>query len=343
MTNLSTSSSDPGSDQKDRDRNVGAKLPSTSNRWYRSFWDIIGTVAALGLIELAVHVGVTKFNLFEQDEGLTQRSDFVANAAVRAERGKPTDVAIIGSSIADGIDTEKLSQELGNDSLVESYRLVGADSKGTAQMLDTIVFPNLKVKWVVYVVSSHDTNGLSVIGKRNEHIQSLDAYADNRTTYKISRWIETNVYLYRYRQGIKSALPTPFKVEQWLTGQKNQASSAAAKKPYEFAAYSEFKEADRFEPDLEYIYRLCEQNGARLVILTLPTNPAATSEEFQQETDRWVRSVKDFAGERNIDFINGLEFISTENQFRDTHHLSKAGIAPATEALRKTIARHNLK
>ena len=316
--------------------------PKSPIPWHRRSRDIIGTVATLSLLELALHVGVSEFNLFEQAEGLTQRSTFVENAVVRAESATAIDVAVVGSSIADGVDLEKLAQEIGDNAAVESYRLVGADSKATAQMLDTVVFPNLEVNWVVYIVSPHDTNKFSAVGKRNETIQSLNAYEKNRFTYRLSRWVEKNLYLYRYRSSVKQALPNVATAKRLLNPSNNSANDKTAEETYEFASYTEYGEAERFNPDLEYIYQLCQQNNTQLVILTLPTNPAVTSDLFQSEATSWVDSVKTFAAERNISFINGFDFIQTESQFRDTHHLSPEGIAPATAAIAAVVVPDNL-
>ncbi|MEL6468908.1 MAG: hypothetical protein AAFQ74_04220 [Cyanobacteria bacterium J06623_4] len=319
MTNSSTSSS---------------KLSVKS--WRYRTRDILATLTAIGLIEVALHASVSGFNLFEQDEGITQRSTFVESAVRRAEKADTVDVVIVGSSIADGIDAEMLSTQIGNNASVESFRLVGADSKGTAQMLDTVVFPNLKVGWVVYVMSPHDTNGLSVVGERNVQIPSLEAYADNRFTYKLFRTIEKNFYLYRYRNNIKTFIPTIATLKTVLRSRNGEEEP----KPYEFASYDEFQEAERFQEDLTYIYQLCQQHGTQLIILTLPTNPAAdiTSETFKAGAEEWLQSVEGFTQERNLGFVNGFDFIQEESQFRDTHHLSREGIVPTTKALGEVIS-----
>lgn len=323
MTNLSTSSSD-----------------ISRGPWYFRSKDIVATIATVGLLELALHIGVANFKLFEADAGITQRSSFVENAVNRAEKADAVDVAIVGSSIADGIDTDMLAAELGSGTTVESFRLVGADSYGTSRMLDTVVFPNLEVDWVVYVMSPHDTNGLSPVGRRNERIPSIEAYSDNRFTYKLSRVIEKNFYLYRYRTELKALVPTPGDIRKVIRRGQNKQGKKAAAKPYEFATYEAFEEAERFKADLEYVRQLCEQNGTKLVILALPTNPAAevTKPEFKQDAAMWLADVKAFAEANDLGFVNGFEFIQAASQFRDTHHLSREGIVPTTQALGAAIS-----
>lgn len=328
MTNLSTSSSK-------------SKLSNRRKPWYSSSWDILGAVAIVALLELGLHVAVDEFKLagldrVESEQGLTMRADFIDAAIKTAEATDAINVAVIGSSIADGINTAQLSEQL-DESPVEYFKLVGADSRGTALLLEDIVLPNLQVNWVVYMVSPHDANALSPVEERNLSIPGIDSYAENRAVYKLSRKIENNLYLFRFRSDIVKALPSLSSVRRLLSGQSS--SDSATNKPYKYATYTAFKEAARFQGDLEHIYQLCQENNARLAILAIPTNPAAdiTSKQFQQGADVWLSSIKSFAEKRNVIVVNGFKTMTKPSHYRDTHHLSKEGIDIVTKDLSEAI------
>ncbi len=344
MTNLSTSNSKTQLSPPERPPEKPQKR-SRRRPWYRRSRDILGAIAIVALLELGLHVAVDKFQVagldrIEKQQGLTMRADNIDNAIKMAEQADLVNVAVIGSSIADGIDTTQLSKQLDN-SLVEYFKLVGSDSRGTSIMLKNIILPNTQVNWVVYMMSPHDINALSPVAEGNVSIPGIDAYAKNPFTYKFSREIESHLYLFRFRGVIIQSLPSLSSVLQ-LIKNKGQAANSTAEVPYD-AAYVEFKEAARFQGDLEYIYQLCKKNDAQLVIVPIPTNPEVTSKTFQQAADNWLESIENFANQRNLIVVNGFDMIDQPSQYRDTHHLSKEGISIITEALGKAITKANAK
>lgn len=339
MTNLSTSSSRTQLSTPKTPPQRPPRQPQKKS-WYRRSQDILGAVAIVALLELGLHVAIDKLHVagldsIEKQQGLTMRADNIDHAIEMAEQADVINVAVIGSSIADGIDTAQLSKQTNNSS-IDYFKLVGADSRGTSIMLKNIILPNTHVNWVVYMMSPHDINALSPVEERNVSIPGIDAYAKNPLIYKLSRKIESHLYLFRYRGTIVQALPSLSSVLHLLKNRGQAASAAAPEVPYD-AAYVQFKEAARFKGDLENIYQLCKEHDAQLVIVPIPTDPEVTSKEFQQAANVWLKSIEDFAKQRNIVFVNGFELINQSSQFRDTHHLSKEGVPIITEALDKAI------
>lgn len=325
--NLSTSSSSP-------------KLSSQRKCWYRLSLDIVGAIAAIGLLELGLHVGIDKLSLktvepFKIEEGLSLRAATIDTAIEKAENVDTLDVSLIGSSLLNDIDTEVLSEQL-NDSPVEKFTLVGANSRGSSLMLENVVLPNVESDWVVYMVSPHDVNARSPVEERNISIPGIDAYAENQFIYKFSRGLETNLYLFRYRRAIVQFLPSIDSIRQIVERHISPPEEVPAPTAtYEFATYTEFETATRFLGDLEHIYQLSTANNSRLAILAVPTNPDAdvTYEQFQQGADDWLKTVQDFAEERDIVVVNGFDLLDEPAQYRDTHHLNEAGAQIVIQAL----------
>ena len=329
MMNSSTSSSSPHAEKR-------------RGHWWRQSRDIFGAVAAIALLELGLHVGVSKLGLrnlaaFKMEEGLALRAGTIDMAIETAERSGDLQAALIGSSMLNDIEPEALSKQL-DGSPTEKFTLVGANSRGSSLMLENVVLPNLKTDWVVYMVSPHDVNGRSPVEERNVSIPGLDAYAENKFVYKLSRAVETNLYLFRYRRPIVQLLPNAGSIREVMK-RRSSAPEPAVEMPYEFATYTEFETASRFWGDLAHIYQLSQENDARLLVLAVPTNPSAevTYEAFQAGAEDWLESLQAFADERDFVVVDGFELLDSPSQYRDTHHLSEEGARIVTESLSEAI------
>ena len=327
MTNLSTS-------------NSKTQVNSRRRPWHRRSLDILGAVMVVALVEVGLHICVDQLNVsslgvVEKKQGLTMRAGNIDAAISKSEAVEAMNVAIIGSSISDGIDTAQLSNQLG-DSAVENFLMVGADSSGTARVLENILLPNLDINWVVYMLSPHDVNALTDIEARNVSIPGIDSYAENPLVYKLSRQLEKHLYLFRFRGDIIQMIPNLNSARALL---RQRSSAPEVAEPYEYASYESFEEADRFKGDLERVYQMTKADGAKLAILVIPTNPdpAITSDEFQQAADSWLDSLKAFSQARNLPLVNGFEAMDSPTQYRDTHHLSREGIDEMTQLLGETI------
>jgi len=312
--------------------------------WHYYSRELLGAILTIALLELGLHVGVDKLSLsnltpFKIEEGLSLRASTLDLAIEKAEKANVMNVSLIGSSMLNDIDPDELSKQLDN-SPVEKFTLVGANSRGSALVLEEVVLPNLETNWVVYMVSPHDVNARSPVGERNESIPGIDSYAENRFVYKLSRAIETNLYLFKYRRPIVQLLPsigsTRELIERLISPPTQEPAAAPA---YEFSTYTEFETAARFEGDLARIYQLSKDSGARLAILAVPTNPSpeVTYEAFQQGAEAWMQSVETFAAERDIVVVNGFDLLDQPSQYRDTHHLSPSGADIVMPALAEAI------
>lgn len=322
--------------------NSRAKPTANTQPWYRNSWDLIGVVAAIALLEIGLQVSIEKFNLrevaaFKQEDGLALRADTIDTSVAKAEKADDLNVALIGSSMLNDIETEQLSEQLAS-SPVEKFTLIGANSRGSALVLEHIVLPNLQTNWVVYMVSPHDINSLSPVEERNESIPGIDAYADNRFVYKFSRQLETKLYLFRYRRPIVQSLPSIGSIRTIIENRLSPPEPAV-EVPYEFATYESFETAARFQGDLEHIHQLAQENGAQLAVLAVPTNPAddITYDEFQKGAENWLTSLQMFAAKRDITIINGFELLDSPSQYRDTHHLNEEGARVVTQALAEAL------
>lgn len=315
MTNLSTSS-------------------SKIHRWF--LMDVAIALCALGLLELGLHLSSSiwlsgkKYGDF--------RADVIEAGIKKSERLKSVDVAVVGSSVSNAIDPDLLASYLGNEVGVEDFVLYSADSNGTLRNIEEIILPNIDVSWLVYVVSPRDVNALSNVAQLNESIPDIDAYSDNPTTYKAKRLIEKNFFIYRYRNTILNTVS----VSRFFSAKQNTQATPGSKADFAGVKFVDFELAERFLSDLEKINELCKISGARLAVVTLPTNPSEdiTRENFQKAALGWTKEMESFLKDHDIAFLNTFNFITEPAQFKDSHHLSQAGELAVTRQVSRVLKVH---
>ncbi|MGK0185210.1 MAG: hypothetical protein ACI9R3_000986 [Verrucomicrobiales bacterium] len=302
-------------------------------RAVRKFSDILIALAVVGLIETYLHVSVDAFSAIKAGDF---RSDSIGECIQKAKYHAPhLDYAIIGSSITSALDSTALGGTLSQNSMnpVECERFVvySANILGTRRLAEEIIFPNVRPKHSIYVVSPRDVNARSNVSSINQSIPDIDLYTDSPLRYSANSWMQRHFYLYRYRSHLLSSAKNSFK-QNTETPEKCKSKSTPA--------FDLFDADPRWKEDLNQLHASCLRQGSELTIVFLPCNPSdsSTTESFRDATGQWHSELAAWCKSRHITCFDASATTNSPEFYRDTHHLNGKGSTAFTNTFSNWIA-----
>lgn len=288
-----------------------------------------GFAAALLLVTTEAVLHIPQNPVIDQEKVGDFRSDVIEADVRRTESETPLDVLVFGSSISNGLDAKSLATSANRAANLVLY---SASPMGARRLLEEVILPNQTPQLAVYVLSPRDANALSNLSAVNASIPDLDRYNASRLNYKIRRFLERNLYLFRYRQQLQDIVSLLFQ-RGHVTASMDETASAG--KPI----FSSFRASDKVLSEVLRMRQDIEKAGGRWVLAMLPVNPSPTASApaYNNAANLWFDHLFQGCSQFGMTCIDLRPVLQSAGYFRDTHHLNDIGRRIATQYVQQRL------